>query len=82
MEKQQYVKIFIEKIVVETFEIFTEFDFALTISTFLIGVAYGVEIGLPAGTIINMFSLLKPWTRPNVAVTYGTVRIIKIYRCK
>lgn len=62
---------------------FTEFDFALTISTFLIGVAYGVEIGLPAGTIINMFSLLKPWTRPNVTVTYGTVRIVvNEYKCK
>ncbi|RZC33730.1 Sulfate transp and/or STAS domain containing protein, partial [Asbolus verrucosus] len=43
-----------------------KFDFFLTITTFLVGVLYGVEVGIIAGGVFNLLILLKVWARPQI----------------
>jgi sodium-independent sulfate anion transporter 11 len=43
-----------------------KFDFFLTLTTVIIGVCYGVEVGIIAGGLLNLLILLKVWTRPRV----------------
>ncbi|XP_044253545.1 sodium-independent sulfate anion transporter-like [Tribolium madens] len=43
-----------------------KFDFFLTLATLIIGVCYGVEIGIIAGGLLNLLILLKVWARPQI----------------
>ncbi|XP_063917419.1 sodium-independent sulfate anion transporter [Zophobas morio] len=44
----------------------SKFDFVLTLSTLIVGVCYGVEIGIIAGGLMNLLILLKAWARPQI----------------
>lgn len=59
--------------VASSFVIFAEFDLVLLLTTFNVSVFLGVELGLLAGAIISVFSLLKPWTRPEITVVQSSV---------
>lgn len=54
--------------------VFPEFDFFLTLTTLIIGVCYGVEVGIIAGGLLNLLILLKVWTRPRVTTEIRMVR--------
>ncbi|KAG5882266.1 hypothetical protein JTB14_014963 [Gonioctena quinquepunctata] len=43
-------------------------DFFLTLSTFVLGTLFGVEVALIIGCVCNLMVLLKVWARPRVLV--------------
>ena len=55
---------------------FLEFDFVLTLSTLVVGVCYGVEIGIIAGGLMNLLILLKAWARPQIL---KEIRLVSYY---
>jgi MFS superfamily sulfate permease-like transporter len=60
--------------------VFPEFDFFLTLTTVIIGVCYGVEVGIIAGGLLNLLILLKVWTRPRVTTEIRMVRFADFSR--